>query len=54
MLKNIPEGASIVAAALFMGGVLYMSAAWPVFQWRNPLANKMSFFRDFVDVEQAA
>jgi hypothetical protein len=23
---------------------------WGIFQWRNPLANEMSFFRDFKEV----
>jgi len=36
--------------ALLVIGALYMSVAWPVFQWRNPLSNEMSFFRNFGDV----
>lgn len=30
--------------------LLYPSIAFAVFQWRNPLSNDMSFFRDFVEV----
>jgi hypothetical protein len=29
---------------------LYTSIAFAVFQWRNPLSNEMSFYRDFVEV----
>lgn len=36
--------------ALFVMGALYLAVAWPVFQWRNPLSNEMSFFRNFADV----
>lgn len=28
----------------------YAGIAFVVFQWRNPLANKMSFYRDFGSV----
>lgn len=28
----------------------YAGIAFTVFQWRNPLANKMSFYRDFGSV----
>lgn len=28
----------------------YLAIAFAVFQWRNPLANKMSFYRDFGSV----
>ena len=36
--------------ALLVIAALYMAVAWPVFQWRNPLSNEMSFFRNFIDV----
>lgn len=26
---------------------LYPGIAWMTFQWRNPLANRMAFWRDF-------
>jgi hypothetical protein len=26
---------------------IYLGIAWAAFQWRNPLANRMSFYRDF-------
>lgn len=29
---------------------LYLFAAWMGFQYRNPKANQMSFYRDFVSV----
>ena len=37
---------NLLAVAL----LLYVLTAWLVFQWRNPTANEMSFFRDFTDV----
>jgi hypothetical protein len=36
-----------LAATLFGAALLYLVSAWLVFQWRNPKANQMSFFRDF-------
>lgn len=30
--------------------MVYAGVAFTVFQWRNPLANKMSFYRDFGSV----
>jgi hypothetical protein len=30
--------------------LLYTWVAWTVFSWRNPIANEMSFFRDFGSV----
>lgn len=44
------EDIKVIAGGLCMVGIVYLAIAWPVFQWRNPLANKMSFFRDFADV----
>lgn len=39
-----------VLAVAFLACSLYMGIAWGVFQWRNPKANQMSYFRDFVSV----
>jgi len=30
--------------------MLYQAIAWTAFQWRNPLSNEMSFYRNFLDV----
>ncbi len=30
--------------------IVYLMINWGIFQWRNPLANEMSFFRDFKEV----
>jgi hypothetical protein len=35
---------------MFFLCMAYAGFAFMVFQWRNPLANKMSFYRDFVSV----
>jgi hypothetical protein len=32
---------------LFWAAMIYGGIAFTVFQWRNPTANKMSFWRDF-------
>lgn len=39
-----------IATALAVFVFFYMSAAWMAFQWRNPTANSMSLYRDFVEV----
>jgi len=39
-----------VVLVLFTLALLYQTIAWAVFQWRNPLSNEMSYFRNFVDV----
>jgi len=36
--------------ALVISALLYQTVAWGVFQWRNPLSNEMSFYRNFLDV----
>ena len=36
-----------VVAVLLVG---YLVASWMVFQYRNPKANEMSFYRDFIEV----
>lgn len=38
------------AAMLTVCAILYQGIAWQVFQWRNPTANEMSFYRNFIDV----
>ncbi len=43
--KTKPIGQWIVLACLG-----YMSVSFMIFEWNNPLANRMSFFRDFVSV----
>ncbi len=30
--------------------LMYVAVAFMVFQWRNPLANRMSIYRDFLAV----
>jgi hypothetical protein len=35
---------------LLVAILLYPLSAWFVFQWRNPLCNEMSFYRNFEDV----
>ena len=37
----------IIGQLAFVLASLYVAVAWGCFQWRNPLANRMSFFRDF-------
>jgi hypothetical protein len=35
---------------VFLTFVTYMNVAYFIFQWRNPKANEISFYRNFVDV----
>jgi hypothetical protein len=39
-----------ILALLFLTVMLYVGIASTVFQWRNPTANQMSFWRDFSSV----
>lgn len=42
---------AITFGSLLIGAlILYVAVAWPSFQWRNPKANQMSFYRDFTSV----
>ena len=34
----------------FAVAAIYMLASWAAFQWRNPTANGLSFFREFREV----
>lgn len=43
VMKNITPFLSLAFYAL----VIYCAVAFTVFQWRNPTANKLSFWRDF-------
>lgn len=36
-----------IAVCVFFAAVLYTEGAWMTFQYRNPKANAMSFYRDF-------
>lgn len=40
-----PMPLPIVAA--FTAVILYLASAWLTFQYRNPKANKMTFYREF-------
>jgi len=35
---------------LLMVFLFYVFFAWTVFQWRNPLSNEMSLYRNFIEV----
>lgn len=38
----------LITCQLAIGvAAIYLGIAWAAFQWRNPLANRMSFYRDF-------
>lgn len=36
--------------AVGITGAIYITLAWPVFQWRNPKCNEMGFYRHFIQV----
>jgi len=38
----------LYAVAIFL--VFYLVASWKVFQWRNPKANDIVFYQNFVEV----
>lgn len=40
----------LYALILAMGAAVYIAVSWAAFQWRNPLSNEMSFYRNFIDV----
>ena len=44
---SIRRAALAALGGVAVAAIIWMSVAWPVFQWRNPIANNMSFFRDF-------
>jgi len=33
-----------------IAGAIYITLAWPVFQFRNPKCNEMGFYRHFIQV----
>jgi len=39
-----------IALALIALAIAFYLVAFMAFQWRNPKANSMSFFRDFVSI----
>ena len=41
------ENIGALLVLLFYACVIYAGIAFTVFQWRNPTANRLSFFRDF-------
>ena len=45
--RSFRRAALAAVAGVAVAAIIWMSVAWPVFQWRNPIANNMSFFRDF-------
>lgn len=50
-MNKITETASTLALMLItLITVIYLSIAFAVFQWKNPLSNEMSFYRDFKSV----
>jgi len=47
--EKLPTRRLFAALAWFgvLAVMLYIAAAWMTFQYRNPKANQMSFYRDF-------
>lgn len=47
-MKDLAIGVSILMFALAL--FFYSAIAWPVFEWRNPKANRMAYYRHPVEV----
>lgn len=41
---------TLVLSAIVLLGFGYSVIAWPVFQWRNPKANNMTYYSEFLNV----
>ena len=50
MIKQNHLNLILLAVIIFVVMNTYIMMAWAAFSWRNPKANKMSFYRNFVHV----
>ena len=50
MRRQIDDDRYWIALAAAFAVILYVSLAWAVFEWRNPLCNDMAFYRHLTSV----